>query len=57
MKALFEPNIDGMDYLELILSLAEYNSILEEGAAQEFKKSLVGNRELNVFIRIENNKD
>lgn len=53
MRALFEGNIESMDYLEIILSKEEYSNLIDRGVAQEFGQGLTGDRELNIFIRVD----
>jgi len=51
---IFE-HVEGMDYIELQLSYAEYKAIKDYGACQEFDR--VAKPSLNVFIRLTNQND
>lgn len=53
MRAIFE-HVEGMDYLEIILSPFDLEKLLEkDGVAKEFKKNAMTKFNLNVYIRKE----
>ncbi len=53
MKVLFEENIEDSDFLEIILTLKEAEGLKEKGVVREFPFGLNGNRNLNIFIRVD----
>ena len=52
MRVIFEGNIDGCDYLEIILTQHEWEH-LHEGLAKEFSAKGWGKNNLNIFLRKE----
>lgn|SRR6266436_3568744 len=52
MRMIFEKDIEGMDFLEFIISPKEAEEILEKGIVHEFIDGLNFIRRLNVFIRV-----
>lgn len=53
MRALFE-HVDGMDYLEVILSPSDLDKLVEkDGIAKEFRKNSLTKFNLNIYIRKE----
>lgn len=53
MKVIFEKNVEGSDYLEIILSRSETNKLMDYGIEKDFPLGLDGIRNLNVFIRVD----
>ncbi len=50
MLAIFDKNIEGSDFLEIILTPEEVDR-LHMGIAQDFPPVFSGKRNLNIFIR------
>jgi hypothetical protein len=53
MRMIFEPNIESVDYLELILTEEELEILARKGVISEFPFAINDNRNLNVYIRKE----
>ena len=51
MKIIFEPDIEGIDYFEIILDEKEYDYMIDKGIAREFDGVFVSDK-LNVNIRV-----
>jgi hypothetical protein len=56
MRLIYEENIEDSDFLEFILTPKEFEALLEKGVVDDFPGGLQGNRNLNVFIRVEVDK-
>jgi hypothetical protein len=56
MRVIWEENIEGFDYLELILSPTAYVQLLNTGIVKEFKNG-IQKRPLNIFLRIDEEAD
>ena len=54
MRLIFELGPEGMDYLEIIISPKELANLPDQGIVKEFEKGFIVNRDLNVFIRVDN---
>lgn len=52
MRLLFEDDVEGTDYLEIIITTDEFEEIIEKGLVKEIDAGLYGERELNIFIRV-----
>lgn len=50
---IFEENIEREDFLEFVLSQEQYEILKEIGVMMDFPSGLRGKRNLNVFIRME----
>lgn len=55
MRLIFEENIEKSDFIELILSPAQYLKMEDKGIVTNFPTGLFGKRNLNVFIRVDQN--
>lgn len=55
MKLIYEENIENSDFLELVLSEYEIDKLNSTGVVEEFPGGLQGKRDLNIFIRKEEN--
>lgn len=53
MRIIYEPNIEKEDFLEVILTFCEYKKLVTEGVTEEFLGGFSGVRNLNIFIRIQ----
>ena len=53
MRMIFEENIEKMDFLEIILSPKECEKISIDGVVKEFPGGLHGERDLNVYVRVD----
>jgi hypothetical protein len=53
MRMIFEEKIEHSDFLELILTSDQAEKLIEGGLVQDFPLGLYGDRNLNVFIRID----
>ena len=52
MKMIFEPDIEGCDFLEIGLTEVDYDLIYTTGTTKEFLKGLYGERAINIHIRL-----
>lgn len=52
MRLIFDPDVDDEDFMEIILTEEQIESIKENGVTKDFKHGFYG-RNLNVFIRKE----
>jgi len=53
MQIIFEKDIENTDFLEIILTIKEAQSLLSQGAVEEFSGRLSQNKILNVYVRTE----
>lgn len=53
MRLIYEQDIENSDFIELILTEDELESINHGGLVEDFAKGLLNKRNLNVFIRME----
>jgi len=56
MRMIFEENVEKEDFLELVISDEQYELLREVGVVMDFPEGLHGKRNLNVFIRMEQEK-
>lgn len=56
MRLIFEDDIEKQDFVEIILSPKDYESIEKRPLVKEFSGVFFG-KDLNVCIRIEENKE
>lgn len=56
MRLIWEENIEGYDFLEVILTPEQYKAIPRGGFVKEFKNGILKNP-LNIFIHIEEELD
>lgn len=52
MKLLFDEDVENFDFIEIILSLEEYEKLLKKEVAEDFKGGLYGIRNLNICVRV-----
>jgi hypothetical protein len=55
MRLIFEENVEKSDFIELILSPTQYQKMEDKGIVANFPKGLFGKRNLNVFVRVDQN--
>lgn len=53
MRLIYEPDIEGQDFLEIILTPFEAKKLEEFGIAKDFEEGLWGERPFNICIRIQ----
>ena len=53
MRLIFEEDIEGEDFLELILSPTEYKKLYLYGVSQDYTQSINSCRPLNVYFRVD----
>lgn len=53
MRMIFE-QVDNEDFFEIILTEDDYDRIMGHGIIRDFPLGLFGDRNLNVFIRVDN---
>lgn len=53
MLMIFEENIDREDFIEIVLTPAEYEELYEYGVCKDFPYGLYGKNNLNVYVRID----
>ena len=52
---IFEQNIEHCDYIEIILSQRDIDLLLEKGVSKDYPFGLTGERNLNVYLRVDKN--
>lgn len=52
MRMIFEQDIEGSDFLEFAVTPDEAREIGERGLCQDFIGGLIGERNLNVYLRL-----
>lgn len=57
MRLIYEENIEGEDFLELILTEREYKRLIDKGVVNDFPEGLLNKRNLNVFVRVDKYKE
>ena len=57
MRIIFEEDIEHEDFLELILTPEELYMLPERGLIRNYPRGLRDKRNLNVFLRIENQEE
>ena len=57
MRLIYEENIEGFDFLELILTPAEYEKLEADDVVKEFGTGINYDRPLNVCLRIQEEED
>lgn len=57
MRIIFEEDIEGSDFFEVILSEKDYDNLMTKGAVKEFPLGLFGDRNLNVYIRVDTTQE
>lgn len=53
MFMIFEEDIERSDYIEIVLSPAQVEMLVEKGVVKDFPRGLRGKRNLNVYIRVD----
>lgn len=53
MQMIYEKDIEGSDYLEILLSTDEYKNLFKDGVCKDFPFGLNDRRSLNVFLRVD----
>lgn len=52
MRMIYDSNVLGEDFIELIISPKEYEKLFEKGLVCNFPNPLNDERELNIFLRV-----
>ena len=57
MHVIYEEDIDGCDYIEIILSARDFDALEGRGVSKDYPFGLTGERNLNVYIRIDKEQE